>query len=138
MENPQYYRHGDLLFIKVKEVPNEFKKFKKDPKKHTRGVIVAEGEATGHHHTLTEVEEYYDYSFSGGRISFVKIDKDTKIQHEEHGEILLPAGTYQVNFQRELDTDKVFEERVKTMSMERQAIFSLDSLVNAATRRVRD
>lgn len=119
-----YYRHGDLLFIKVNEIPKDFITKRKTPKKHKRGVVIAEGEQTGHHHTIEQVEEYYDYQFRGGRISFVKIDKPVKLEHEEHGTIVLEPGTYQVNFQRELNWENLDNKN--------------NSLLDEATRVVRD
>jgi len=105
--NKKYYRHGDLLFIKVDEIPSDFKRTKKQPKSHSRGVIVAEGEKTGHHHTLEAVESYFNYEWRNGRISFFEIDKPTKVEHEEHGTIVLEPGKYQINFQREVQLGQV-------------------------------
>lgn len=124
-QKQQYYRHGDLLFVKVDSIPEEFKRYKKNPKSHSRGVIVAEGEKTGHHHTLEAVEQYYDFQWNGNRISFIEIQKETKIEHEEHGTIILPPGKYQINFQRELKHD-------------RANVASTSSLIEQARSRVLD
>ena len=107
MSEQKYYRHGDLLLLKIAEIPDNIKNgrmsIRKTPKAHKRGAILAEGEVTGHFHTIdVPVEEYYHYEFKGGKISFFRIDSPAKLEHEEHGTILLEPGIYQVNFQKEL------------------------------------
>jgi len=114
-QKQKYYRHGDLLFLKVDEVPSEFRRFKISPKKHSRGVIVAEGEKTGHHHTLEAAKSYFNYEWRGGRISFVEIDVPTKVEHEEHGTITLDPGLYQINFQKEVDLSKIHYPSTSTL-----------------------
>lgn len=83
------YRHGDLLLIKVEEVPQGAKR--------TRGKILAEGEATGHAHRLEGPGTLY---LKDGQLT-LRNTKPTAVVHEEHARIDLPPGTYEVRRQRE-------------------------------------
>ena len=128
-KNGDYFRHGDLLFLMIDSVPKDFKKYKTEPKKHPRGVTIVEGDVTAHHHTINEVAEYYNYDWGKGRISFVVLDREGILDHEEHGIIVLPKGTYQINYQRE----------IQSSSLNRRNLASNDaSALLDATMRVRD
>lgn len=92
-------RQGDVLVENtVKEVPSQAKAAPEDP----RGVVLAEGEATGHYHGL-----------GGSRINLFRFD-DTQLtsyvtiegvpaqlKHQEHAEIVVSPGTIEVTIQRQ-------------------------------------
>jgi len=59
--------------------------------------VVMEGEVTGHAHVVDECAFVKD-----GK---VVAEKDTKITHEEHKTISLPANKYTISRQREIDPD---------------------------------
>ena len=84
------YRQGDILFKKVAVLP-EKRTLKNDN-------IVAEGEATGHKHMV-----HGGHLFETDVGMFVESLSDdmTTIVHDEHAEIALPEGFYQVVRQRE-------------------------------------
>ena len=85
------YRHGDLLIVKVDEIPRE----------HVRSdKILAEGEVTGHHHRLQGNATIYGKQDG---IQYVEIVDPTKLVHEEHKAIDLQPGNYKVFRQREYD-----------------------------------
>jgi len=115
MKSNEYKRQGDLLFIKIDKLPEELYQGGRvrhivvtSPKRHKRGFILAEGEATGHHHTIETLAvvdnkpRYYNIEWNGGRVSFIEVDKTAKVEHEEHGTITLEPGIYQINHQREI------------------------------------
>ena len=85
-----HYRHGDLLIVKVSEIPAGTKIVKNK--------VLAEGENTGHSHRV-----------SGAQV--LTLDEDIYIQakgkaaviHEEHAKIELPPGDYRVIRQKEYD-----------------------------------
>lgn len=85
------YRHGDLLIVRVDEIPEGAKRVKSK--------TLAEGEATGHAHTLlgpgilclTADGQLYLRAPKGG----------SSVVHQEHARIDLPAGNYRVIRQRE-------------------------------------
>jgi hypothetical protein len=83
-------RHGDLLIRSIDSVP-------KDAKRLTHRVL-AEGEVTGHSHRLTSgvVLEAPDKSRRYARLA-----QPALVTHEEHAHIELPAGNYEVVYQRE-------------------------------------
>ena len=86
------YRHGDVFLSPVKGVP---KKAKKLPH-----CILAEGEATGHCHSILEagVAEL----FERGSERFLNVTgKSATLVHPEHKSIKLTTGIYRVWFQRE-------------------------------------
>lgn len=83
------YRHGDLLIVQVDSIPKDAKR--------TKGRILAEGEATGHHHKLDSGTLYLA---PDGNLYF-RAAKPTAVTHQEHARIELPAGNFQVIGQRE-------------------------------------
>lgn len=97
----QQQRQGDVFFCPVKEVP-------KDAEQRTgpRRGILALGEATGHHHSVVELEaaEVYDL----GEQMFLHVGAEgVSIAHQEHGELQLAEGLYEVRIQTEEGPDEV-------------------------------
>lgn len=83
------YRQGDVV-IQGATIPS-------DVKEKLDGII-ALGESTGHAHRVK----------SGGKLfvapsttMYLRAYSPTTIGHEEHGDIVLPAGEYQIKIQRE-------------------------------------
>ncbi len=88
------YRHGDVLIAPVEDVPTEAK-----PRP---GLILAQGEITGHAHRIeTDAKaELYE----GGQQLFLRVlGGPARVVHEEHNVIELPPGAYRVWRQREYD-----------------------------------
>lgn len=94
------YRQGDVLVVPVAGLPHERKLIRRKGK--GEGVILAAGEATGHHHRVRErgarlyqvgKERYLTTGKAGGTIT-----------HEEHDSIELPPnGIFKVVQQREYE-----------------------------------
>ena len=93
-------RQGDVMLVKVRSVPKGAK-FREADKK--RGVVLAEGEVTGHAHTLpsTTVKEYVVPAELGDADRFIVVDKLSQLVHQEHAAIDVTPGTYKVIRQRE-------------------------------------
>jgi hypothetical protein len=93
------YRQGDVLLVPVDTRPENLRYVKR--KKGQKGVILAAGEATGHHHRVLEVGAREYRADSGDR--YVTTGKaGGTITHEEHDPIPLPANTvFKVVQQRE-------------------------------------
>ena len=89
------YRHGDVVIIKADGIPKKSKKL--------NHLVLAEGEVTGHAHRVrgSEVELL---EFEGNIFLSVKSD-DAKVTHEEHKEIDLPVGDYEIRIQREYEPE---------------------------------
>jgi len=97
------YRHGDVLLIKVKNLPRNVKLKEKKSK------VILEGEATGHAHRLKgnakilEIAEQIANNAENNVIGYAVVDGKTDLVHEEHNTITLPSGVYQIRRQREYD-----------------------------------
>src|SRR5258708_19010016 len=87
------YRQGDVL---IEEWPSAIPdNAVKQPKGRA---ILAHGEATGHHHSL-EIDPADWWKTDSEQ--FVTITKPTRVVHQEHAPVSLPAGKYRVRRQRE-------------------------------------
>ena len=126
----KHYRQGDVLFIKIDELPPLEFKTKKDK-------VVLEGEITGHAHKLEgeakilEVaEEIANAPFGGPRVTwnrntltaqmdtfasgpksqvigYAVVDAPAELTHEEHNTITIPPGKYQIRRQREYNEKEI-------------------------------
>ena len=85
------FQQGDVVLVRVKEVKG----------KKLGHLTLAQGEVTGHNHTITEGEaELYEQE---GTL-FLRVKSDEAIlTHQEHGAVVLPQGDYKVNIIREYD-----------------------------------
>ncbi len=88
-------RQGDVLLELVDEAKA---KGAKAVKQKGDRVILAYGEATGHHHAVPLAEAAL---LAKGAERFLRVPKQGTLSHEEHGPIRLPSGTYEVTIQRE-------------------------------------
>jgi len=84
------YRHGDLL-LEHGNIPAEATIRKNG--------ILAYGEATGHAHRVIDEAIVYE----NGEDVFIRVMRQARVTHEEHGTITLPAGDFKVIRQREFD-----------------------------------
>jgi hypothetical protein len=94
-------RQGDVLFIPTTDAIPEYLT---ERGKNEKGIVM-EGEATGHHHRIANLEaaEVFRSGWAGGE-SFVRVsDQGVSIVHEEHAPVQLPAGNYRVKIAREYD-----------------------------------
>ena len=93
-----YYQQGDVILKKVNDIKG----------KKLNHLTLAEGEVTGHHHTITKGDaELYD---ENGTL-FLKVNsKEAELTHQEHNTITLPKGDYEVGIVKEYDH---FEEEAK-------------------------
>lgn len=92
-------RHGDVDIFRVTSLPKNLKMVK--------GSTIAFGEATGHHHTLfaedlgTQITQYLDEL---SQKTYFKIEGGKALlKHQEHREIILNPGNYEVNIEQEHD-----------------------------------
>ncbi len=86
-----YYQQGDVLITKVSEVKG----------KKLNHLTLAEGEATGHHHTITKGEaELYEHE---GTLFLKVLSDEAELTHQEHNTVVLPKGNYEVSRVREFD-----------------------------------
>jgi hypothetical protein len=94
-------RQGDVLLVKVDEVPAEATKVKRDQRGR---LIVAEGEATGHAHAIQAKSANL---FEMGTFMYLEATRKVVLAHEEHENIQLDPGTYKISRQREYTPERI-------------------------------
>jgi hypothetical protein len=100
----ELFRHGDLLFKKIGEVPKGLEKIG-----HGR---IEEGEVTGHHHQIQEQDGFNSYGVDGEITVLEVTGGELTLVHEDHHPIPLERGVYEVVRQRELNPYTQAAERV--------------------------
>jgi len=102
----QVYRQGDVSILVLDKLPKRAKQVKGEP-------ILARGEVTGHTHRMVEGKVRL-YQMAG--LLYLRVLTETaKLYHEEHQEIVLPQGDYQVNRQREYDWFATAGRRIRNV-----------------------
>lgn len=94
-------QQGDVLIKKVLEIKG----------KKLNHLTLAKGEATGHHHTITEGDaEIYEHE---GTL-FLKVNSEkATLSHQEHHTIEIPQGEYEIGIVKEYDH---WKEEAKNVS----------------------
>ena len=91
-------RQGDVCLIAVDAIPEEAKAQKIKGKK----VILALGEATGHHHRFEFMNTDHNVKlFHGGGARYLEVERPAELLHEEHSTVQVPAGKYLLPVQTE-------------------------------------
>jgi len=104
---PEIIRHGDLLLRKLEGGV---------PKSATalNTLTLAEGEATGHHHTITSGQAviYAPASVTESVQKYIEVkSKKAELTHQEHKPVNLSQGVYGLSIEREYNpTDKVIRQ----------------------------
>lgn len=81
-------RQGDVLIERVEQIP-------KTANRATGRIILAHGEATGHHHAIDE-RDPADWWKEADGTQYVHARGNSTVTHQEHAPILLPPGKYKV------------------------------------------
>lgn len=98
-------QHGDVLLY-VSDIPKDAKIVMADP---SRGIVLAEGEATGHAHTI--MDSGCTLLEHGGK-RYLSVKEPVTLRHQEHKPQVIKPGTYEVKRVREVDP---FEEEVRSV-----------------------
>ena len=93
-------RQGDVYLKPCDKMPDGAKKIKPVNGR----VVLAEGEATGHAHTI---EADCATLFGVDESMVVVVDKPTTLDHQEHGTLEVQPGTYWVVGQREQKREEI-------------------------------
>jgi hypothetical protein len=93
------YRQGDVLLKELNALTGTFQQDLKNDIVPDR-VVLALGEATGHHHSIAADHGSLHQS---GATRYLQVKVATKLEHQEHDPISLEPGVYQVVIQREFD-----------------------------------
>lgn len=91
-------RQGDVLVESVPTVPNGTPN--PTPPENGR-VVLAHGEVTGHAHAFYEPSVTELFQVTGATGTFLNLKESAPLKHEEHAEIIFPAGSYRVVRQKE-------------------------------------
>jgi hypothetical protein len=99
-------RQGDVFIIRRTHVAGAVKK-----PVDKRGVVLAEGEVTGHHHRITD-PGVCSLRAEGVAWDLLQIGDGIvgKLVHEEHDSFGISAGTFEVRIQREHSWNAEAEE----------------------------
>lgn len=97
------YRQGDVLLVETTaSVRVRGKKIRPEGGR----LILARGEATGHHHSLARDKSTSLYAGPNQEM-YLLIEEGTKLlEHQEHSTIKIPPGTYKVIRQRQHAPEK--------------------------------
>jgi len=99
-EKSKLYQQGDVLLFSVEKIPDECKTMKADH----RGWVLAEGEATGHAHTIPMGVDSGSVLFEDeGHNLWLNASKSVTIKHQEHKAVTLPKGKYKIGIVKEVD-----------------------------------
>ena len=94
----QLLRQGDVLLKRIDGMPADAK--------GTNDSVLARGEATGHSH---RIEGGKVFRTGNGQL-LVQVEEEAKLLHEEHGQITVPQGTYEVV--RQVEYNPIAERQV--------------------------
>ena len=87
------FRQGDVLLKQIEKLPKGVR--------HKGDKVLAYGEVTGHKHQfLSTFSELY-IDMDGNQ--YVYLVQDSLLAHEEHANMTIPKGIYEVVIQREFD-----------------------------------
>ena len=95
------YRQGDVLIVPINQIPKDVKPIPLDNDR----IVLAYGEVTGHAHAIKSKTTSFWTTDAGKRYLQVKVQ--ALLKHEEHSEIVLPAGDYEVFQQREYTPEAI-------------------------------
>jgi hypothetical protein len=98
------FRQGDVLLRKIPKLPSNLKEKDK---------VLALGEVTGHRHRFAEKQELVEkqrpeentivFTDEDGKQFVQVVSPEAVLEHEEHDNITVPQGDYEVIIQREHD-----------------------------------
>lgn len=101
----QPIRQGDVLLVPVTQIPADVKA--REP--GTRGHVLMEGEATGHAHTIEDVDGVqFVTSEQAEELRMwllVETEEPVDLVHDEHDTLAIPPGQYEVIRQVEYEPE---------------------------------
>ena len=88
---------GDIFFRRIDKIPNNVEKI--DPVAG-KGLVVAEGEATGHFHLFGDTDTATMFQGPNPRQKFVELQAPQELVHDEHKKISFEPGLYELRQKR--------------------------------------
>lgn len=92
------YQQGDVLMFREDSIPSNAKPMKCEG----RVIVLAEGETTGHYHSVEESDTCLAFKDDAGSI-WMDVKAPVIVKHQEHKHVKLPKGKYRVGIVREVD-----------------------------------
>ena len=99
-------QHGDVIIRGIASLP----KGVKPVARRNGAIIVAEGEATGHHHVITQ--KGATLMELKGEL-YLEVTEPVTITHEEHKPLPIPEGIYHIGKVKEYDYLGDMERQVR-------------------------
>ncbi len=96
------YRQGDILLVET-TLPKDLTEVKIDNNK----IVLAEGEATGHAHTIQKTPDNALFFDKTNNKLYLILKQAAVLEHQEHKKINLPIGNYEVIRQREYRPERI-------------------------------
>jgi hypothetical protein len=90
------YRQGDVLIVAVADLPAS-----SVVPRTTRGIVLAEGEVTGHAHRIPSRSAQLFRTEESARYLRVKGPAPVQLEHEEHATVTIPPGVYRISIHAE-------------------------------------
>jgi hypothetical protein len=103
--NKNQIQHGDVLIWRITKMPEGCKAVPR----HNGLLVVAKGEATGHHHVIAEKGAVL-YELRGEL--YLEVTEPVTITHEEHKPLSIPEGIYQIGRVKEYDYFRQMQRKV--------------------------
>ena len=107
------FRQGDVLLTQVDALPGKTQVIDPSTQQVTGRLVLAYGEATGHHHSITKnsnvaLLETVTENATEAKGIFLSIMGDgATLVHQEHAPIKLPTGDYKVTIQKEYTPEAI-------------------------------
>lgn len=96
----KHYRQGDVLIVAIDNIPTGVEKARPESGR----IILAHGEATGHHHSIdADAADWW----KRGDEQFIAVLSPTALVHQEHAPVSLAPGKYRVIRQREYSPEAI-------------------------------
>jgi hypothetical protein len=102
-------RHGDVFVLACNCLPEGATVIPRD----VRGIVLAYGEVTGHAHRVSAPPGIRVSLWDAAGQRYMTVEGGAALlDHEEHGPVSVPEGTYRINIQRTYDYLSEMERRV--------------------------
>lgn len=96
-------RQGDVFIVPIQEIPASAKTISPENGR----LIVARGEATGHHHSFPWQRGATLFRDDGTGNQYVTVAEPVALEHQEHSALVLAPGNYAVRIQRTMSSGVV-------------------------------
>ena len=97
------YRQGDILITPIRKIPRGLREV---PRENGR-LVVAHGEVTGHAHVVEGEATLLASDVTELEETFLRVETEAELVHDEHATIALPPGGYRVTRQREYSPEEI-------------------------------